>query len=30
LLALVLTRNLDGRPDRSAGIGLQDLPADDR
>jgi serine/threonine protein phosphatase PrpC len=29
LLTLGAHRNLDGRPDRSAGIGLQDLPADD-
>ena len=30
LLALVLARHLDGRPDRSAGTGLRDLRADGR
>ena len=30
LLALVLERHLDGRPDRPAGIGLRDLRAGDR
>ena len=30
LLALVLARHLDGRPDRSADMGLRDLRADGR
>ena len=30
LLALVLARHLDGRPDRSADMGLRDLRAGDR